>query len=379
MPLPSWAADLGDGGALLVPASAVGDGPGEGWQRTDWLGAAEWYLSGTAERAFEERHGPIHSYSFRLGGWDARLWRRAWVNRIALFLRRWAASIRGGDERDLFGPVPRAEIVMTHDVDAVRNSLSLRLKQSAFHAFNAVRNAGAGRLKRAARKSADSARFFFGSSKLWFFDEITSKEADLGIRSHFNFYARTGRKSLAAAIIDPRYEVSEPKLRAELQRLARGGWRIGLHQSFDSWADPDRMRREKQMVETAAGVPVTSCRQHWLRFSWTRTWSAQREAGFELDTTLGFNDRPGFRTAAALRFQPIGGSTFEVMPSILMDSHLYDYSEMTDQQRLDEMAHWIGEVKTVGGAAAVLWHQQVVGPQYGWGAGFDELLRLITR
>ena len=41
-------------------------------------------LEGWHERIWEKVHGCIHSYSFRLKGWDTRAWDHAWVNRCYL-------------------------------------------------------------------------------------------------------------------------------------------------------------------------------------------------------------------------------------------------------------------------------------------------------
>ena len=136
--LPQWAAEMSVDGGILIPQWAYRRAEGE-WAKVDWFVVCFWYLHNIAERAYEDANGPIHSYAFRLKGWDSRLWERAWVNRIALFLRRWAVRESGKDEDELLGPLPETEIVLTHDVDAVEKTLSIRLKQSAFHGFNAIR------------------------------------------------------------------------------------------------------------------------------------------------------------------------------------------------------------------------------------------------
>lgn len=379
--LPQWAADIAVSGSLLVPAHCVAGGPDAPWMRVDWLAAADWFLHGTAEKEFEKRHGPIHSYSYRLRGWDSRMWERAWINRIALFLRRWASIANSRSEDELFGPRPAAEIVVTHDVDAVCKTSAIRIKQSAFRAFQSLRRLGGGEVAAALRKSTDALRFLLQHENYWFFDRITALEDRFGIRSHFNFYAGAGgwRRGPKAMLFDPGYDVRTPRIRAELHRLSAGGWTIGLHHSHDAWSDADRMREEREYLEQAVGAPVTSCRQHWLRFSWSSTWRAQREAGLQLDTTMAFNDRPGFRNSAALPLRPFGLTTkFEALPTVLMDSHFFDYAQMTDEERPARMASWIDEIRAVGGVAAVLWHQQVMGRDYGWGDGYVELLRIIA-
>jgi hypothetical protein len=100
------------------------------------------------------------------------------------------------------------------------------------------------------------------------------------------------------------------------------------------------------------------------------------------DTTLMFNDRPGFRTAAALSWHPWDHQrqaphVIHVTPSILMDSHLYDYQPLAPAARRAAIAGWLDEVRQVGGHVAVLWHPHTLSGDYDWAAGFDELLAAI--
>jgi hypothetical protein len=384
--LPQWAKDVGVEGGLLVPAQVVFppccDGAQPAWTRTDWLRAAHWHLDATAERAYERRHGPIDSYSFRLAGWDARIWRRAWVNRIALFLRRWAARQQSADESRLLGPLPRAELVLTHDVDAVAKTAAIRLKQSAFHLFNSGRFAAAGRLAAAAAKLLHAGRFLLGPGRYWRFEEIVRLEDQQGSRSHFNFYGGPGgrRRTWKEALLDPAYCVEHPRLAGMIRRLRDGGWTIGLHPSFQARDDARLIRSQRERLERVLGGPVTSCRQHWLRFSWQGTWQAQQAAGLRLDTTLGFNDRPGFRNAAALCFHPWchragRPMTLEALPTVLMDSQLYDYQPAGSDALAARMAPWLEEVRAVGGCAALLWHSHTLSDDYGWGGGFRRVLQ----
>ncbi len=384
IPLPDWAQDIGVEGGILIPHELISGETGSDWQKVDWLGAAFWYLNGTAERAFEQAQGPIHSNSFRLKGWDPRIWERAWVNRIALFLRRWAANQKDRDELDLFGPLPEPKIILTHDVDAVHKTFPIRLKQTAFLTFNALRNILKGDPGKALDAFRKAARFFFSKANYWCFDQIINLEKEFSVYSHFNFYGGQDRRfwNLKKYIFDPGYDIQDLRLRNKIRDLSADGWRIGLHQSFDSWENPELMRREKKRLEQVSNGPVSVCRQHWLRFGWASTWHAQQEAGFELDTTLGFNDRPGFRNGAALRFHPWDSGKNEPMrlqalPMVLMDSHLYDYEDLDEEERLRKIDHWVQEIKNVSGEATVVWHQRIMSPDYGWGPSYKHLLDSI--
>ena len=382
--LPEWAVDIGVDGGLLVPSFAIDKGASAPHERTDWWAAAAWYLDGRAERAHEREHGPIHSYSIRLAGWDTRMWERAWVNRIGLFLRRWAARRTGRDEASLFGPLPSAEILLTHDVDAIAKTVRIRFKQSAFDAFNAVRAIARGQAGAAIERAVHGVRFALGAGDYWTFDRMCAMEEARGRRSIFNVYAggASPRSARARLLIDPAYDVRDPAVSVMLRRLVERGWSVGLHPSFDAWSAPSDIRAQKERLENAIGSRVTACRQHWLRFSWDTTWIAQEEAGLELDTTLGFNDRPGFRAGCALQFHPRGNDgrprRLAVLPLVLMDSHLYDYASPSGAVPEAGIAKWIDEIRSVRGTASVLWHPHVLSSDYGWAPGYEEVLRAVA-
>jgi hypothetical protein len=383
VPLPDWASDIGIDGALLVPAHRISPGDGELFTRTDWLGAACWFAHGLAERTYENSHGPIHSYSHRLRGWDARIWTHAWANRIAMFLRRWAARRLGQEEHAMFGPTPRAEIVISHDIDALWMTWALRIKQGAFQAYNALKELARGSLGSATSRACAAVRIGCGKGSLLHMEEVAAAERELGLSSHFFVYARARNRSAKLRLFDPHYDITRTALPDMLQILLQQGFPIGLHQSFDSWRDTGAMAGERSRLEHSIGVPVVSCRQHWLRFSWAETWAAQYRAGLTTDFTLGFNDRPGFRNGAAVKMRPWSGSGggllgIEALPMVFMDSHLYDYSSLDDDGRRREIDHWINELRAVGGTASILWHPHTLGPEYGWKTGFLALLHRLS-
>jgi hypothetical protein len=376
--LPPWAAPCGVEGILLVPLDACEDALAPTWSRVDWWLAAFLLLEGWHERAWERAHGTIHSYSARLHGFDERLWARAWVNRIGLFLRAWSAHEGGRAADSLFGVLPEPEIVLTHDVDAVAKTLSIRFKQAAFLSFNAMRQSvgapGAG-----AARMWQAMRFLLRSSNWWMFEMLLQLEHNAGVRSRFHFYADDRPKTPVRWLFDPGYDVAHPRIVALLERLVRSGHSVGLHQSHDAWHSYERMRSQRERLQAHIPTEVTSCRQHWLRFSWAQTWAAQEAAGFRQDSTLMFNDRAGLRTGAALSWSPWNARagkahTLQALPTMLMDSHLYDYRMLAAEERRATMRALLDEVVAVAGQAAVLWHPHTLSDDYGWLEGFEELL-----
>lgn len=355
---------------ILVPEYFAGDGK---WQNVDWIHVCFWYMNGLAEREFERQNGQIHSYSCKLKNWDSRMWEYAWVNRIAIFLREWCANMKRVSVEELFGTLPEANIVLTHDVDAVSKTLAIRLKQTAFHLYNCFRSVQNFKLARGRRDFAKALRFFFSRDDYWQFEKIIELENKFGVKSHFNFFAGdiSPFRSLKKKLLDPSYDILKPRIKNIINKLHDGGWTVGLHQSFNSWHDGNDIKEEKIKLESVLGKKIKSSRQHWLRFSWDKTWNAQEEAGLELDTTLGFNDRPGFRNGSALCFTPWDFNNnspmkLEAIPNVLMDSQFYDYCDYTNEERCREIKRWIGEVNLVRGETTLIWHQRVLSNDYKW-------------
>lgn len=388
--LPKWAEDIGLGkpSSIAVPKHCISqiDKPNE-WLKVDWYRAVFDMATCQSEYKYERRHGPIHSYAYKLPKEVYSQFQHAWVNRIILFLMRWAARTSWKSEEELFGKKPSGMIHLTHDVDYVSKTLALRFKQSAFSLFNLLRRLMKGDLKAACQNSARFLRFGLGPGNYWQFPYIVDMEAEYGMVSIWNLYAGKGgfRRSVSELILDPAYRVNSSSISKQIRELKAAGHQVGLHQGFHSWRDFKRMLAEKQRLEESLGEPITACRQHWLRFSFADTWKAQEAAGFQLDTTLGFNERPGFRNSAALRMPAWIASEgrfsakLEILPMVLMDSHLFDYGQMGMEERQELIDKLLDEIKLTGGEATVIWHQRVFHGDYGWGGEYEYLLQGIKK
>ena len=358
--LPDWAADIvpKNKRGLFVP-SQIGSSD---WRNYNWWLGASMLIKSSRERIHEIENGPIHSNSYKLDSKMIPAFEYAWTNRIILFLRRWWSFENHISEKKAFSPIPKAIIHLTHDVDAVGKTLAIRSKQAIFSLYY-------GRLKAAVK-------FLFSNGNYWQFDKITNLEERYGYRSLWNFYGARGGffRSLKKHIFDPAYNIGESRLKKQIRKLADNGHKIGLHPSFDAWQDSNKMILEKENIEKSLGHKIIAVRQHWLRFSFSRTWKSQKLAGLKHDFTLGFNDRQGFRNSTALSFNdPLSG--IKVTPLLLMDSHLFDYSNKSEQERFQAIDAILDELEVTGGEGSVIWHQRVFHSDYGWGDAYEYLLK----
>lgn len=382
--LPNWGSSCGVQNQILVPQECVKiDGNLNDWREIDWWLAIFLLLEGWHERIWEKTHGVIHSYSFKLKDWDTRAWDHAWVNRIALFLRKWYSKHFNTDNI-FFGHLPKPELILSHDVDAVCKTHPIRIKQSAFHIFNSLNLLVKFRIFDSIKKLTKGIKFFLSNENWWVFDRLLTIEKSAGITAVYNFYSDTRSKNFKRWLMDPGYDVKSDRLKSLLRQLKDAGHKIGLHPTYDAWDDSELLAEQKKTLEESLGAKVTYCRQHWLRFSWRDTWSSQSIAGLEQDSTLMFNDRSGFRNSTAGSWNPWNekkGEAYKLKctASVLMDSHLYDYDNIGCLERNGLIEEWINECCLVNGECSLLWHPHTLTKDYAWEDGFKYLLQKISK
>lgn len=346
------------------------------------------WLSCALERQRERSRGPIRSYAARLG-LDRGVLQVACVNRYFEALERSAAEATGRARDQIIAPLrypdgARFAVCLTHDVDAVAKSTPLRTKRLAFDLYHLVRRSRSrgGRIAR----GRVAWRRLVGPGSYWYFDRIAGLEAAFGWRSTYFVYARAAARAGAgwgSWLLDPSYDIArDAQLQAKLRDLRRLGHEVALHGSYRSHASPTRLAAEKAVLERVLDAPVHGNRQHWLRFSVDETWPGHERVGLAYDATLGFNDVPGFRAGIAVPFHPWDHHArrplrLVAIPTVLMDSTLFDYMGLDAGAAEERALAILEEVAAVGGAVAIIWHQQVFGEDYRWGSVYARILEWV--
>jgi len=334
------------------------------------------YVSCLEEYEHEIQHGPIHSYAFRLKS-DHTQFKRPFAHYIGLAFR---TLIEGYHPQCLAPLQLQSTIYLTHDVDVIQKTMRTRLKESVFRIYANIRSASF------APKWV--LQMLLGADDYFLCDKIAQLEEHHGVRSCFNVYAKPRPnnifKRFRALIFDPSYDIeNEDRLIKVMRDLNGRGFEIGIHFAFDSWNNPQRMMDEKKRLEACLNIPsLGSCRQHWLRFSLGDTWAAQEKSGIQIDTTLCFNDVSGFRAGMAIPFYPYDhesqcAHSILAVPTIAMDTHFFYYKSTSQDHRREKIRQLVIDVKTVGGAAAMIWHSHVFSHDHGWGNDYEFLLSLM--
>lgn len=275
-----------------------------------------------------------------------------------------------------FAPPP-ARLELSHDVDYVSKTAQLRIKQTAFNAFNTLRALVRGGV---AGRAMRTLSFLLSNPSYDCFDYWTAFEDNLGVRSVFYVYARAGGRSPRAWLLDPSYDVrADTVLGDRLRALVGRGFEIGLHGSYASADVGERLAAEKAVLEDVLGREVSKTRQHWLRYVEGVT-PRLHERLFSHDSTLGWNDAMGFRCGTAAAHHPWDHDAgralaHRIVPQVVMDSNIYDYGAGRVPELLHEAGALLEHIRALPGAyAAISWHQRVRSSDYGWHVGYERLV-----
>lgn len=336
------------------------------------------FLSRWEEYLAEKGGRNIDSYRWRHPRKDQRSFDVPVVNHL---FDRFEQMLKRRFAQMAFGPKERPVVELSHDVDYIRKTVQLRIKQTAFYGFNTLRWLGHGDLMKESLKK--SLRFLFSNPSYWCFDYWIDLEKKLDRRSTFYIYAGVGKKNLRSWLMDPSYDVgSNDRLKTMLRRMMDEGFEVGLHGSFDSALDGDLLRREKEYLEQQLGCGVKKTRQHWLRYREAVT-PVHHDELFEFDSTLGWNDHMGFRSGCASQYHPYDHRNqrpfkFLETPQVIMDSHIFDYQFGRQAQALEKALKLLESLNRYKSArVSISWHQRTCSPDYGWERAYQECLNVI--
>lgn len=161
-------------------------------------------------------------------------------------------------------------------------------------------------------------------------------------------------KADARSIYDVRYPIPHQTL-ADLRSR---GHEIGLHPSHASFDDPGALRREADRLGLSGRF---AHRAHYLRYDTLRSPGVLARSGISVDSTLGWDDRAGFRRATARPFRLydlLADAPTDVVeiPLVLMDGTLFNrqHLSLTEAQALTQ--HVLDQTRRSNGAVAGLWH-----------------------
>ena len=198
--------------------------------------------------------------------------------------------------------------------------------------------------------------------------------------------SRRGRLACHAAPDDKNISIRKTAFQVLIKRL--GDYAdVGIHPSFSSYLDVEKMGEEMSRLADVLHRPVTKSRQHFLRMNLPRSYQKLIELDISDDYTMGFASQAGFRAgiADAFRFYDLENdmvTNLLVHPFALMDGTMRDYLNLDVDSSLSLAKTLVDEVKAVGGTFIYLTHNETLGGEkrwQGWPEMYRNLLEYIIR
>ena len=158
---------------------------------------------------------------------------------------------------------------------------------------------------------------------------------------------------------------------------------VGIHPSWQSGDEHSFLGKEIKTLEGITGKTVTTSRQHFIRFTLPDTFRRLLSAGIKEDYSMGYGSINGFRASVASPFYWYDLAKEEQTELLLhpfchMEANSFYEQKVSSQQALEEMLHYLNEVKKVNGTLITLWHNTFLGTDpffAGWREIYQQFIK----
>jgi hypothetical protein len=198
-----------------------------------------------------------------------------------------------------------------------------------------------------------------------------------GRRSTFFLIPFKGRPGLAPDGTTDTWRASPygiGEIHEEVKKAADRGSELAVH-GIDAWHNADAGREEMRQLNLLTGKKTVGIRMHWLYFS-AESPRRLEDAGFDYDSTWGYNEAVGYRAGTSQVFRPVGSETLMELPMSIMDSALFSSGRMNlGREKASQLCRRIvANARRFGGTLVINWHDRSLAPERLWGRFYRELL-----
>jgi len=197
------------------------------------------------------------------------------------------------------------------------------------------------------------------------FSKLDVLKAILGISNPYNNFKLYAKLEKQYGVRSSFYFLTDEydfkKITKEIRVLKENKTDLGLHGGFGTHNDSDKLNYEKKKLENILGASIFGLRQHFLKFDFPTTWEVQNQANFLYDTTVGFNDKIGFKNGITFPFfshdHNIDLLPLIEIPLIIMDAAVWSGLQLTEETALQMIQQIRDLIKQYNGLLTLLWHQ----------------------
>ena len=199
------------------------------------------------------------------------------------------------------------------------------------------------------------------SNSFSLFEKLLDYESSVGIKSTF-FFASKNNSNHNSNINDVYYDIYNQYITKLIILTQSKGHEIGLHASYNSHKLKSYLHLEKDALEKVIHKNIYGLRHHFWKtgIDIDKCLTNQNDVGFLYDSSIAFNDRPGFRRSIALPYQPWIESknkflSIQELPVFCMDTSL-EYNDKHLENSLSRLIKLTKLIKNCEGFGVINWH-----------------------
>lgn len=178
-----------------------------------------------------------------------------------------------------------------------------------------------------------------------------------------------------------------PSVKAMEDLIQRHGeqYPVGIHPSWQSGDDPDKLKFEILKLGHVTGKQINSSRQHFIRFTLPHTYRELISLGIQCDFSMGYGSINGFRASVASPFywydlEKEEQTRLLLYPFCFMDANSFFEQKFSPSQTADELKHYYDVVKSVNGTLITIWHNTFLGTDKlfsGWREVYEQFVSSV--
>ena len=158
----------------------------------------------------------------------------------------------------------------------------------------------------------------------------------------------------------------------------------GIHPSYGSSEEGDRLEREVEQYARICGTPPTRSRQHYLQLRIPQTLRQLESLGIREEWSMGYADLPGFRAGTAHPYpwydlEQERCTDLVIHPFHAMDATLRHYLAQTPEEAELLLGKLWNAIQKTGGELTTVWHNNSVACVDKVWAGWARVLQCLPK
>ena len=138
---------------------------------------------------------------------------------------------------------------------------------------------------------------------------------------------------------------------------------IGIHPSYNSFLNPDQIKKEVLRLKNILGSSIDKSRFHFLRFKYPDSCKNLISNEIYNDYSMGYSDLAGFRagTCTPFYFYDLGKelrTNLKIHPFVYMDGALNDRENISIDDAIFKIKNLKKQVQKVNGQFTAIWHNE---------------------